>query len=43
VFPTTDNILSVEFMDSELWLVVSRADGTYLESIDCASGQSTRR
>jgi hypothetical protein len=37
VWPAGDNILSLEFLESELWLVVSRWDGTYLESMSVES------
>lgn len=33
VFPSGDTILSAEFVESELWLVVRRSDGVYLESM----------
>ena len=33
-----DSILSAEFLESELYLVIARADGTYLERMDVESG-----
>lgn len=35
---TEDTILSVEFIESELYLTVSRADGTFIERMDIESG-----
>jgi len=37
-FPGTDQIMAVDFIESELWLVVSRPDGTYLESVSLEPG-----
>lgn len=37
-FATGDQILSVEFIDARLMLIVGRADGAYLEEIDLDTG-----
>lgn len=38
-FPETDNILYIDFINSVLYLVVSRSDGVYLESMDVSLGR----
>lgn len=38
VFPVTDSILHAEFIQSELFLVINRADGLYLERLSVAPG-----
>lgn len=37
-FPATDEILSVDFIESELWIVVRRPDGLYFESASLDPG-----
>ena len=37
-FPATDTILSVEFVESNLYLVIRRADGVFLESMSVNPG-----
>jgi hypothetical protein len=37
-FPATDTILNVEFIESEMYLVVNRPSGLYLESLSIAAG-----
>lgn len=39
VFPETDQILHAEFLESELFLVINRPDGLYLESMNVAPGE----
>ncbi|QDB71021.1 tail tubular protein B [Bordetella phage vB_BbrP_BB8] len=38
VFPETDTILHAEFIQSELYLVINRPDGLYLERLSVAPG-----
>lgn len=38
-FPSTDQIMAVDFIESELWLLISRPDGTYLESVSLEPGR----
>lgn len=37
-FGDNDNILSVDFIQSTMYMVISRPDGVYFESIDCSLG-----
>lgn len=37
-FGAQDNILNVDFIQSTMYLVISRPDGIYFESIDCSVG-----
>ncbi len=37
-FPATDTILSMDFIESTLWMVVARPDGTYIESMRIEPG-----
>ena len=37
-FGANDNILSVDFIQSTMYLVISRPDGVYFESMDCSLG-----
>lgn len=36
-FPEGDHVLSIKALNGVLWMVVARADGTYLESIDLSA------
>ena len=40
VFPSGDSILNMDFIESTLYIVVSRADGTYIESMSIEPGAS---
>lgn len=37
-FGANDTILNVDFIQSTMYMVISRPDGVYFESIDCSSG-----
>lgn len=39
-FPATDEILSMDFIESELWVVIRRDDGLYFESVSLDPGAS---
>lgn len=39
-FPAGDTVLNVDFIESSVWLVVSRSDGTYIESMDIEPGRT---
>lgn len=39
VFPETDYILNADFIQSELILIINRADGLYLEKLDVSLGE----
>lgn len=38
-FPTSTTVLSCDFIESDLWLVLSRPDGCYIEVISLAPGE----
>lgn len=40
VFPETDQILHADFVESQLFLVINRPDGLYLESIETTPGDT---
>ena len=39
VFPSTDTVLNVDFIESDLWLVIQRADGVFLEVVPIEPGR----
>lgn len=40
VFPSTDTVLNAEFIESELFIVISRTDGVYVEKMNLSLGYS---
>ncbi|MEO1076365.1 MAG: hypothetical protein AAFX41_10430 [Bacteroidota bacterium] len=40
-FPSTDTILTIEALDNELYVVVDRAEGAFLEKMNLQSGATT--
>jgi hypothetical protein len=37
-FAPTDTILNVDFIQSEMYVIINRADGVYFEKLDCSLG-----